>query len=216
MVRLKNRSAVHFGHVFDYTANTISSTGGNIEVQDSQLPSLITSLLLRLQPNYMLETPDQLTINRYDQQAGDHIPPHVDTHSMCTDWLLSISVNAPTVMTFTRGGGDGGGEGSEGSSKVKHLVHLPPRSALLLRGESRYQWRHAIAQTSLDVVPLRGSGNTCRLALSPRARQSTSITSSSIRYSFTLRKVTPPGYQCRCPYPQLCDVSGKGVSKIFY
>ncbi|KAH9391604.1 Alkylated DNA repair protein alkB 8 [Tyrophagus putrescentiae] len=178
VVRLKNRSAVHFGHVFDYTANTISSTCGNIE------------------PNYIPETPDQLTINRYDQQAGDHIPPHVDTHSMCTDWLLSLSMEEEKE------------KGSDGSSKWKHLVHLPPRSALLLRGEARYQWRHAIAQTSLDVVPLRGSGNTCRLALSPRARQSTSTTtttSSSIRYSFTLRKVTPPGYQCRCPYPLLCD-----------
>lgn len=138
---------------------------------------------------------------------------------MCTDWLASVSVGAPTVMTFTTTVGEGKGQqqahqSSGGDddhllpkSKLKHLVYLPPKSALLLRGEARYRWRHAIGQTALDVVPLRVGRKVTglsRLALSPRG---TSSSSSSIRYSFTFRKVTPPGYQCQCPYPTFCDVS---------
>ena len=214
ITRLKNRSSVHFGHVFDYSRNTINKT---ISGTTLILPKVVQPLMDRLcdkLPDIISETPDQLTINRYE--GDDHIPPHIDTHSMCTDWVVSISVHSDVVMTLTTNDHHQLDEDEDYGLKstnniAARMINLPARSALVMSGEARYHWRHGIRKTMVDIRPLYADMShdndnqnivppqlyhIHRLSLSPRA----------LRYSFTFRRVCPPGYQCQCPYPESCDV----------
>jgi len=92
-------------------------------------------------------------------------------------------------------GGEGNGEGraphgaseaetarlrGDPSPPARYLQWLPPRSALVLRGASRYAWAHGIAPRRADKV---------RGAVVPRA---------ATRVSLTFRRVLMPGSACRC------------------
>jgi len=75
-------------------------------------------------------------------------------------------------------------EGEKESSAVhKHLV-LPRRSLLIMTGEARYRWRHAILHRKTDKI----DGE-----LVKRQR----------RVSLTFRRVKRS--PCECIYPQYCD-----------
>lgn len=206
MSRLKNRQAVHFGHVFDYTRNTINSESTDVTVQDTSLPCMVQPILERFLARELIPgLPDQLTINRYRGGAqADHIPAHVDTHSMCTEWIVSVSVASSTVMSFSN-------PRAKTSSSCLRLVSLPKRSAMVMRKEGRYLWRHGISQTAVDMRPLiaRAPSSVVNtpLAACADASRRLSLAPRALRYSFTFREVRPPGYRCDCQFPESCDVS---------
>ena len=179
--------------MFDYGENTISSST-KVEIVDRKFPPELEDLLQR-EPlkSFIPELPDQLTINRYNLEGGDHIPAHVDTHSMCTEWLLSISFGSNVVMFFTN---------PKIPESQPSLVQLKSGSALLLKEDSRYFYRHGIQKTSQDLIIFRD-----KLALVPRG----------LRFSLTFRKTTPKGFKCQCPFPDCCDVRFKvKIAKLFY
>ncbi|KAL3216051.1 hypothetical protein MRX96_033228 [Rhipicephalus microplus] len=68
----------------------------------------------------------------------------------------------------------------------------PPRSALILSGDSRYLWTHGIASRKFDVVP-RSGGLDRGITLSQRG----------IRISYTFRHIRKGS--CRCGNALLCD-----------
>ena len=82
---------------------------------------------------------NQLTVNEY--KRGEGIGSHTDTKSAFDDGLISISLSGDCVMEF-----------KEPSLGKKKLVHLPPRSLLLMSGASRYQWEHMIVSRMTDHV----------------------------------------------------------------
>lgn len=163
------------------------------------LPLVCDQLLDELvQSGYISDKPDQLTINRYRGENGDHIPLHVDTHSMCTEWIVTLSLGSNIVMNFEQDGHD------DSNTTIQSKVYLRQRSLMIMKNQSRYGWKHGISQTSVDLVPFS-------LA---RINQSLSVASSRValigrgeRYSLTFRKTTLPGFQCRCDFPMYCDVS---------
>ena len=68
-------------------------------------------------------------------------------------------------------------------SNGKHFsITLPPRSLLVMTGESRYVWTHAIAPRKSDIV----SSDTGGLTLVARG----------VRTSFTFRKVVEHSGMC--------------------
>ncbi|XP_028275349.1 alkylated DNA repair protein alkB homolog 8 isoform X2 [Parambassis ranga] len=135
--------------------------------------------------------PDQLTVNQYE--AGQGIPPHVDTHSAFEDTILSLSLGAKTVMEFRH---------PDGRAVA---VVLPSRSLLVMKGESRYLWTHGITPRKFDMVPACDPQSP---AYKPDLGTHSNLTLSKrgTRTSFTFRKIR---YEpCGCAFPSACDSQG--------
>lgn len=180
---------MHFGNVFDYKSNTIDTELDM--VVDKSLPSICVPMLRRLVDEGLIgDMPDQCTVNFYDGHKGDHIPGHVDTHSMCTNWIATFNLGASVVMNFKR-------------ADQNWKTFLRNRSVMIMTDEARYAWTHGIAKVLFDLVPLAandvGLDHEC-LGLAKRGQ----------RISYTFRKTTPAGFRCNCGYPSLCDVSLSG------
>ncbi|KAL4230733.1 Alkylated DNA repair protein alkB 8 [Mactra antiquata] len=157
--QLKHRRVKHYGYEFKYSINNVDPD----EPLNDRIPVIFKHLLEKLLEKKTIKFyPDQLTVNQY--QPGQGIPPHVDTPSAFEDGLVSLSLGSQVVMEFRHPDG-------------RHLsVLLPPRSALIMTGESRYTWSHGITPRKSDIVTLPNG----RLTLIPRG----------VRTSFTFRKIT--------------------------
>ncbi|KAL2902192.1 Alkylated DNA repair protein ALKBH8-like protein [Bienertia sinuspersici] len=95
-----------------------------------------------------------LQVNEYPPGVG--LSPHIDTHSAFEDKIFSLSLAGPCIMEFRRYQGgiwqsdfamsknlqEDNPENSTNS--LRKAIYLPPRSMLLLSGESRYAWHHYI------------------------------------------------------------------------
>lgn len=160
------RTVKHWGYKFDYKTKLIS-------------PNCIPPIAPFFQPfiqkivnQKILDfAPDQITVNMYE--PGDGIPSHVETHSVFEDGVVSLSLQSSIMF-----------EMRHPDSTVTE-VFLPPRSLLVLKGESRYLWMHGIASRKTDL--LNG-------LLVERGR----------RISVTFRKVRI-GQPCECSYFAQCD-----------
>ena len=82
---------------------------------------------------------NQMTVNEY--KRGQGIGSHIDTESAFSDGLISISLGSDCVMEF-----------KHKDTGVKKLVHLPPRSLLLMSDDARYIWNHQIVTRMTDCV----------------------------------------------------------------
>ncbi|XP_055334019.1 alkylated DNA repair protein alkB homolog 8-like [Paramacrobiotus metropolitanus] len=163
---LRNRTALHYGFRFLYGSNNVDMKKETVE----PIPAVCDPLRSKLVALGLFERPpDQLTINIY--QPGQGIPAHVDTHSVFENGICSISLGSPVVMNFSRG-------------SATLPVVLQPRSALIMKDECRYAWKHGITPRTTDVIP----GNNSR-----RGR----------RISLTFRCVR--NHPCTCAYPDECD-----------
>ncbi|KAJ2748645.1 hypothetical protein GGI19_006024, partial [Coemansia pectinata] len=69
-----------------------------------------------------------------------------------------------------------------------------PRSLLLLTGEARYAWEHAIRIRRTDLVD-------------------GAIRERRERWSITIRKVNKT-IECNCKYPDLCDNGAETVQRL--
>ena len=98
---------------------------------------------------------NQMTVNEY--KRGQGIGSHVDTESAFSDGLLSLSLGADCVMEF-----------KEQSTGLRKLVHLPPRSLLLMAGQARYLWEHTIVSRGTDFVNGKVIPRNTRISLTLR------------------------------------------------
>lgn len=158
--KLKHRAVKHFGYEFKYGINNVDP----IEPLEEGIPDEFKEILHRaLDEKLVAYFPDQLTVNRY--LPGQGIPPHVDTPSAFEDGLMSLSCGSKVIMDFRDPDGT-------------HLsVLVPPRSLLVMNGDSRYIWSHGITPRKSDIVPKQGGGLT--------------LVTRTTRVSFTFRKLTP-------------------------
>ena len=123
------RRAQIYGYSYHYTK------GGLYRVED--LPSWAEDLSVRLVRDGVMPDPaDQLTVNDY--ASGQGIPSHVDA-PLFTDTIISVSLGSTCVMEFAN---DAGGTEEQ---------FLEPRSALVIRGEARHEWKHSIPSRPVDV-----------------------------------------------------------------
>jgi len=177
--RLARRRVKHFGYAFDYGTRDANSKAGD------EIPALAMEVLRRL-PR---ETPgyegamrcDQVTVNEYPRGVG--LAPHVDTHSAFGDTILSLSLLGGTVMEFRTSG------------EAHRAIYLPPRSLLVMHGESRYRWQHYIPHRKFDT--LEGEAT-------PTPRDDVRLS-----YTFRERRSGP----CECAFPLQCDSRDGAQSK---
>ena len=126
------------------------------------LPDWGLSLASRLcQDRLMPYMADQLIVTEY--QPGEGIRPHVDA-PVFADVIVGVTLGSTCVMEFARVG------------NPTERVLLEPRSAVVLAGEVRQEWQHAI--------PARTGDEWEGLTL-PRAR----------RVSLTFRKMLETGVE---------------------
>ncbi|XP_008307998.1 alkylated DNA repair protein alkB homolog 8 [Cynoglossus semilaevis] len=186
---LKHRRVKHYGFEFRYDNNNVDKD----KPLAAGLPEPCLPVLKRcLNNRYIDIMPDQLTVNQYE--AGQGIPPHVDTHSAFEDTILSLSLGAQTVMEFRNPDG-------------RFVpVLLPGRSLLVMKGESRYLWTHGITPRKFDMVPAGDQPPPVGIAADVRACNNLTLSKRGTRTSFTFRKIRHE--PCRCAFPSACDSQG--------
>ncbi|KJH49056.1 methyltransferase domain protein [Dictyocaulus viviparus] len=165
---LRHRIVLHYGYEFDYSAN--------IAVKPTfPIPEIVHQLIDRIIDEGLIEfRPDQLTVNVYE--PGQGIPSHYDTHSSFEDPVICLSMCSDVVMEFKDGAN---------SSRVIPVL-LRRGSLCLIKGESRYRWKHGIVNRRYDINPITNR-------VMPR----------KLRVSLTLRKIRRK--PCMCQYKEFCD-----------
>jgi alkylated DNA repair dioxygenase AlkB len=120
------------------------------------LPDWLQTYAVRLQQAGLFsEIPDQVIINEY--QPGQGISPHIDCVPCFTDTIASLSLGSPCVMDF-----------SHIKTGEESSLLLEPRSLLMLTGDARYLWQHAIAGRKRDRYNGQIIHRTRRLSLTFR------------------------------------------------
>lgn len=174
--QLKQRQVQHFGFEFRYGSNDVDKQKPLAQKIPDQCDFLQNRLKKRGFSKWNFY-PDQLTVNRY--LPGQGIPPHVDTHSVFEDPILSLSMLSDVVMDF------------KDASGRKIPVFLPRRSLTVMSGESRFGWTHSIASRMHDVICTDDKKG---LTLLPREER--------VSYTFRLLRSKK---ECFCSYAWLCD-----------
>lgn len=131
---LKRRTQ-HYGYKYDYKARKV-----DFSMYLGALPNWVQNLASRLyQEGFLYHIPDQAIINEYE--AGQGISKHIDCRDCFTDGIASISLGSPCTIDFTRPRING-----------NKSIWLTPGSLLVIKGEARYKWAHAIAARKSDLV----------------------------------------------------------------
>lgn len=127
------RRVQHYGYKYDYKARRI-----NLNMKIGTLPNWVNFLTNRFLENQIFQRPpDQLIINEYFQGQG--IAAHIDCEPCFEDTIASVSLGSDVVMDF-----------SKGKEKIPFILNQ--RSLVVLKGESRYDWKHGIAGRKSDLI----------------------------------------------------------------
>jgi alkylated DNA repair dioxygenase AlkB len=130
------RRVQHFGYKYDYKARRIDKT-----FYIGEIPNWMAVLFSRLQDQKVIDfNPDQAIINEYIDDQG--IAAHIDCEPCFGDIIISISLGGQCVMNFQR----------EATTKEQDKIPLliPPRTLIVMTGESRYNWYHGIPPRKSD------------------------------------------------------------------
>ncbi|WP_421580055.1 alpha-ketoglutarate-dependent dioxygenase AlkB [Shinella sp. M31] len=129
------RRVQHFGYLYDYRVRAITT-----DTYLGRLPEWLEMLAERLiARGYFVDLPDQVIANEY--LPGQGISAHVDCVPCFDDTIISISLLSQCEMVFR-----------ERSSSRSLAVLLHPRSGILLKEASRYDWTHEIPARKSDVT----------------------------------------------------------------
>jgi alkylated DNA repair dioxygenase AlkB len=149
-----SRRVQHYGWRYDYAARRVKA-----EDALGPLPPWLAPWAERVRAAASAPPFDQVIVAEY--LPGQGIAAHTDHQTCFGDTLASLSLGAPTVMVYTH------------RAKDRRLLPLHHGELLILQGEARHDWRHAIPARRSDVI-----GNERRL----RGR----------RISLTFRQTRPP------------------------
>lgn len=129
------RRVQHYGYKYNYRAKSIDES-----MRAASLPLWAVRMGNRLVKQGLFSTPpDQVIVNEY--LPGQGIATHIDCVSCFGEALVSVSLLSPCLMTFA-------------SCKDTEIIEvdLMPGSAVLLTGQSRYDWKHGIIARKTDRV----------------------------------------------------------------
>jgi alkylated DNA repair dioxygenase AlkB len=151
------RRVQHYGWRYDYKARSV--TPGSYV---GPLPEWLAHYAERLHAERLFpDVPDQVIVNEY--QPGQGIAPHIDCVPCFTATVASLSLGSSCIMEFTHL-----------KTQEKIPILLERRSLVVLSGDARYRWQHAIPHRKTD-------------------RHRAQMFSRSRRLSLTFRKVVAGG-----------------------
>ena len=146
------RRVQHYGYRYDYKARQ-----AHREDYLGPLPELLQKLAERLTVDGHFQTvPDQVIVNEY--QPGQGISAHIDCQPCFGETIASLSLLSACVMRFA----------SRIHSQQTEL-HLQPASLLVLKGEARHMWTHAIPPRKTDTVEGQKHVRSRRISLTFRS-----------------------------------------------
>jgi alkylated DNA repair dioxygenase AlkB len=127
------RRVQHYGYRYDYKGRKVTP-----EMYLGPLPDWAGALAEELRARGLMpRLADQLIVNEYE--PGQGIAPHVDCVPCFADTIASLGLGSSCVMEFTHV-----------QTRERAGLFLPARSLVVLSGEARYDWRHAIPGRKSD------------------------------------------------------------------
>ena len=145
------RRVQHYGYRYDYKARQARQ-----EDYLGPLPDLFQHLAERLtSEGHFQAVPDQVIVNEY--QPGQGISAHIDCRPCFGETIASLSLLSTCVMRFA----------AQRSSRHMELL-LQPDSLLVMAGQARHEWTHAIPARKTDIVEGKRSQRTRRISLTFR------------------------------------------------
>ena len=118
------RRVQHYGYKYDYRGGPLTPLG--------KLPQWAQYLGKKfVETGYMKQVPDQLIVNEYE--PGQGISAHVDREDQFDDTVISVSLGSTAMMDFIHL-----------DTKRKVSLLLEPMSLVVMGGEARHEWTHAI------------------------------------------------------------------------
>lgn len=128
------RLVQHYGYRYDYKARIADS-----KLYLGELPGWLKPHCEQLYSKQLFpQIPDQVIVNEY--QPGQGISAHIDCIQCFAETIASLSLGSSCVMDFIH---------TETQQKISLL--LEPRSLIILSGEARYNWKHAIVARKTDA-----------------------------------------------------------------
>jgi len=129
------RRVQHYGWKYDYRSRNI-----DYSMYLGELPAWAGSLAHNLFNRRLVsELPDQVIINEY--KPGQGIANHVDCEPCFGDSIVSLSLGSVCIMNLINL-----------ETKEKIEIVLEPRSAIVIKSESRYKWSHGIPPRLADTI----------------------------------------------------------------
>lgn len=145
------RRVQHYGYRYDYKARQTRE-----EDYLGPLPPFLQVLAERLtHAGHFGSIPDQVIVNEY--MPGQGISAHVDCRPCFGGVIASLSLLSPCIMRL---------ENRKISQQVD--LTLEPGSLLVLSGEARHVWTHAIPARKSDIVNGQKQPRSRRLSLTFR------------------------------------------------
>ncbi|XP_030648390.1 alpha-ketoglutarate-dependent dioxygenase alkB homolog 4 [Chanos chanos] len=108
----------------------------------SGLPAISRKLVERMKEEPLLagfQPVEQCNLD-YSPERGSAIDPHLDDSWLWGEHLVTVNLLSSTVLTMSLDEGTGEPDKEE----VRVAVHLPRRCLVVLYGEARHRWKHAI------------------------------------------------------------------------
>jgi len=133
------RRVQHYGYRYDYKSRNVDRS-----MLIGKLPEYAIEIALRMiDLDLITEIPDQMIVNEY--QPGQGISAHVDCEPCFKDPIVTISLGSVYEMDFI----------AVGTGEVRSVL-LELGSAVVMTGESRYDWMHRIKARKSDRGVPRG------------------------------------------------------------
>jgi len=133
------RRVQHYGLKYDYKKRDVARPI-NMEKLPDWTDKIVTKMMLRGGPFYEAGYPTQVIVNEY--LPGQGIGAHVDA-LVFGDTVVSFTLSSAATMIFTH---------KKTGEKIS--VFLPRKSAVVMTGDSRYEWTHEIQGKKSDFNPL--------------------------------------------------------------
>ena len=148
------RRVQHYGYRYDYKARQARR-----EDYLGRLPEVFQQLAERLTTEgHFQAVPDQVIVNEY--QPGQGISAHIDCQPCIGETIASLSLLSACVMRF-----------ASQTRSQKMDLHLQPASLLVLSGDARHLWTHAIPARKTDILEGQKHLRSRRLSLTFRTMQ---------------------------------------------
>lgn len=128
------RRVQHYGYKYDYKSRKIDNS-----FFLGELPHWLKDLSKKMTENNLIDfIPDQAIINEYE--SGQGIAPHIDCEPCFGDTIISLSLGSTCLMNYE----------NEPNSKNKIGILVEPRTLLIMKKDSRYNWYHGIPPRKSD------------------------------------------------------------------
>ena len=128
------RRVQHYGYKYNYRARKIDHS-----FYLGKLPEWSKMIYQRMiDKNIISFIPDQAIINEY--QTGQGIASHIDCEPCFGDVIISLSLNSSCIINFEK----------QPNSKNKIGIFIEPKTLLVMKNESRYNWYHSIPPRKSD------------------------------------------------------------------